>query len=395
MKLFLSRFILGRKTLDQTAHGVVRYSKIMKQTSTTRLPSVFAKLLTVGCLVIGLAVAAPHVFAQNYRDQISTIDAQIAEYEKEIARLRSEGDSLQNALNIITAEKNQLQAEIDKNEQLKNQLQAEINANQEKLERQKRTLNKTVAQIYANGDVSPIVLLASTKNVGEYVAAQEVRGSVRDQMKNAMDQVKKLKKELDRQKKEVEAVISQQVGQREQIAAKEAEQARIVEYTRGEEAAYGNMVGSLKEQRAAAEAALAASLARASYKALAPSGYVRAGDVVGHVGSTGMSTGPHLHLEARSGGGIVNPTSFIQVQPIDMPPGWVSQSFWNADPMYYSGHHPGVDYAAPTGTTIYAVAPGIMWRGSSDALLGTWAYGNVAIVELDNGTRMIYAHMID
>lgn len=367
----------------------------MKQKSTNKKFSNFLQhKILLGVLLVAAVMVAPQVFAQSFQDQISTIDAQIKQYESEISRLQNEGDTLQNKLSIITAEKNALQAEIDKNEQQKVQLQADIVANEEKLERQKRTLNKTVAQIYANGDTTPIVMLASSKNVGEYVTAQEVRGSVRDQMKTAMDSVKTLKAELAKQKTEVEALIVQQVAQREQIVAKENEQAQILAQTRGEEAAYGNMVGSLKEQRAAAEAALIASLSRGSYRSVAPSGYVNAGDVVGHVGSTGMSTGPHLHLEARKGG-LRDPSSYIQTSPVDMPPGWVSQSYGNIDGMYSSGRHPGVDYAAQQGANIYAVAPGLMYRGSSEALLGTWAYGNVAIIELADGTTMIYAHMSD
>ena len=390
------------KTIDERQVSMVVYRKSIRWSHNTQtsMKKIFAttrymRLGMIG-LLIGVGVLlAPRVFAQSFQDQISSIDAQISQYEQEINRLKAEGDTLQNKLSLITAEKNQLQAEIDKNEQHKQQLQLIITANEQKLERQKHTLNKTVAQIYAEGDKPAIVVLAGSKNIGQYVSEQEVRNTVRDQMKDAMDQVKKLKTELARQQKDVEAVIAQQVGQREQIAAKEAEQAQVLAETRGSEAAYGNMVGSLREQRAAAEAALAASLARAAYKDVAPSGYVSAGAVVGHVGSTGMSTGPHLHLEARSGGSIVNPMSYVQTAPVDMPPGWVSQSFWNADPMYISGHHPGVDYAAPTGTPIYAVSSGMMWRGSSESLLGTWAYGNVAIVEMNNGVRLIYAHMSD
>lgn len=38
---------------------------------------------------------------------------------------------------------------------------------------------------------------------------------------------------------------------------------------------------------------------------------VRKGDVVGYVGSTGKSTGPHLHYEVRMGGEAVDPTPFM------------------------------------------------------------------------------------
>lgn len=45
--------------------------------------------------------------------------------------------------------------------------------------------------------------------------------------------------------------------------------------------------------------------------AVVPGQSVRKGDVIGYVGSTGMSTGPHLHYEIRVNGQAVNPAGHL------------------------------------------------------------------------------------
>ena len=48
-----------------------------------------------------------------------------------------------------------------------------------------------------------------------------------------------------------------------------------------------------------------------SSRAVSAGQYVNQGEVIGYVGSTGNSTGPHLHFEVRINGSTVDPMQFF------------------------------------------------------------------------------------
>ena len=56
---------------------------------------------------------------------------------------------------------------------------------------------------------------------------------------------------------------------------------------------------------------LATLYAHQSRLAVATGDVVQRGETIGAVGSTGFSTGPHLHFEVRVGGTPVDPLSYL------------------------------------------------------------------------------------
>jgi murein DD-endopeptidase MepM/ murein hydrolase activator NlpD len=49
-----------------------------------------------------------------------------------------------------------------------------------------------------------------------------------------------------------------------------------------------------------------------------PGARVRAGQLVGRVGSTGLSTAPHLHLEIRRSGQPIDPAAFLRARGVTL-----------------------------------------------------------------------------
>lgn len=83
---------------------------------------------------------------------------------------------------------------------------------------------------------------------------------------------------------------------------------RVIEA--GRNGGYGNMIDIEHKS------GLVTRYAHLSAIAVAAGDFVRAGDIIGRVGSTGRSTGPHLHYEARLNGDPINPIRFIRAGDI-------------------------------------------------------------------------------
>lgn len=209
-------------------------------------------LLKTGLLVVAailLAVApVTKVYADTFDEQIKALEREVAGYQNEAGRLRAEADTLQNKVNSLNAEKSRLQAQIELNTTKVEQLAAKIVETQQKIEQQKTLLGNNLVALYLDNSVSPIEMLASSKNISDYIDKQEYRDTIRASLQDSIAQVKQLEKDLNQQKIETEEALADQKTQRDELAAKESEQALLLAQTQGQEAAYQTMVKQSNSQ---------------------------------------------------------------------------------------------------------------------------------------------------
>ena len=224
--------------------------------------------LIVSALVLvgagAFALKSQPAAADQYDDKIASLQADMARYQAEADRLNAEATTLANALAQITNEKNALQAQIDVGQAQYDKLVIQIADTEKQIQENQDALGTTIADLYIDDSISPIEMLASSQNIGDYLDKQEYRNSVKDQLSTTIKKVRDLKAQLSQQKSDVEKVLAEQKSARDSLAAKQAEQANLLASTQNDEANYQNMIKDNQSQIAAAKAAQAAIRARAN-----------------------------------------------------------------------------------------------------------------------------------
>lgn len=204
------------------------------------------------------------VSADQYDDKIRALQADMSRYQAESDRLNVEAASLANALAQITNEKNALQSQVNLSQNQYDQLLIKIAETEKQIIDNQDALGSTLASLYVDDDISPVEMLASSKDISEFLNKQEYRNSIKKELSSTINTVKDLKVQLTGQKTEVEKVLNEQKAARDSLAAKENEQANLVAQTRNDEAAYQGLIRNSASGIAEAKAQQAALRARSN-----------------------------------------------------------------------------------------------------------------------------------
>lgn len=197
------------------------------------------------CFMLLFIAVAPRgdkgiVKAATVQEQINALRAENAEYKNTIDKLRGEATSYQDAIAILRAQIDTLQGQIDSNTKEQARLQQEIIVAEEELAKQKRLLGENIKAMYLEGEISTLEMLASSKDLSEFVDKEQYRSSVKDKIRSTLEKVTALKFELTAKKEGVETLLKQQQQQQSQLADSRSEQNNLLAYNESQQADFNN-----------------------------------------------------------------------------------------------------------------------------------------------------------
>lgn len=219
--------------------------KIPSKKTITRMSLIFMALM--------IAVSVPitmvqKVSADQYDDKIAAINQDIAAYKAQISQLAGQVSTLQQRVSQLQGQINLTQNQINLSQAQYDQLVAKIAETEKQIKDNQDALGKTIASMYVDDQVTPLEMLASSKNIGDYLDKQEYRSSVRTQLTSTITKIKDLKIQLDKQQVDVKAVLDKQQAEKASLAAIQSEQQSLLDQTQGQESAYQQLVSSNQQK---------------------------------------------------------------------------------------------------------------------------------------------------
>lgn len=241
---------------------------IKTKTAMKRIASIIRPFLsTAPVVVIALVMASttlttPRVLADQFDAQINALNQDSSTKRASVAQLGSEAASLTDTITKLQTQIDALQAQINANQAKQADLQSKIDQAQKDLDTQKKLLGADIKQMYVDGQISTLEMLASSKDLSEFVDKQQYRNAVQDKIKGTLDKITALKLQLKQQKDEVEKLLTDQQTMQAQIAAQQSQQNQLLSANVDQQNTLNSQIKQNSQQVAQLRAQQAAANAR-------------------------------------------------------------------------------------------------------------------------------------
>jgi peptidoglycan hydrolase CwlO-like protein len=321
------------------------------------------------CVVMILATVINDVRADQFDEQIKNLQSQNDTNQAASNQLAAQASSYADAINKLQSQIDALQAAIAANQQKSDELKQQIIQAQADLDQQKKVLGENIKAMYLEGKTSTLEMLASSKDLSDFVDKQQSRNAVQSKVKDTMAKVVALQQQLKSQNDQLQQLIKDQESQSSQLSSARAEQSQMLAYTEGQKAAYDQQIKSNNSQISTLRAQQAAANAKLGGRATA--------------GDSGHGGYP-AYLDNAGQDTLIDPWGMYNRE-------CVSYTAWKVYQTY--GHMPywgGVGNANqwPGDAQNYGIQTGTVPKAHSVAISMSGAYGHAMWVEAVSGNTI-------
>jgi surface antigen len=188
---------------------------VLIQKQKMKKPSKFAQARTlIGvvaiCVLLILATVINSVRADQFDEQIRALQSQNDSNQAASSQLAAQASSYQDAINKLQAQISALQAAIVANQQKSEELKNQIIQAQADLDQQKKVLGENIKAMYLEGKTSTLEMLASSKNLSDFVDREQSRNAVQSKVKDTMAKITALQQQLKNQQEQLQQLIKDQ-----------------------------------------------------------------------------------------------------------------------------------------------------------------------------------------
>jgi surface antigen len=215
----------------------------LKQQNMKRYRNQVTTFFVLVMLSVGL-VGSPRAFANQLEQQINELRQENNQTAQADQLLEYEEQNIQAVITRLQGEISAAESQIKATQAKQAATQVKIDEAEAELQKQRDLLGQNIRAMYVEGDVSTMEMLASSKDLSDYLDKEQYRNSLQAKIKMSLDKVTALKEELSNEKKQLDQLIADQKAIQKQLDSQRGEQSRLLGLNQSQQGEYEQQMAS-------------------------------------------------------------------------------------------------------------------------------------------------------